>query len=441
MEQLPKIVRQRLQATASAGVHPDPDLLTAFVEKSLKERESAQVLQHLAQCADCRNVVSLAMPEIVVPSTRSVRSRWLTWPVLRWGALAACGLVVSAAVTLRYGRQQTAEPVVAEKAPTSVPSSTGTLESRRSDQPPQKLAKKIPPPSPLPSRSDRAFDSVGMLAKGHDDTRSRAVAGAASAAGLENGRTGTRAGENSARETGSGQDAELADNRRLKTDGYKSRDSNKPSAALMGRLAASPPSTPSPSKSNAASAEEQTKERNESLDYAARASNQTVTVEAEAPLIETTQAAARRAKDESDKKAETMAVAGPTRSSDALSDIQRQAVGNKVASRWTLSAAGALQRSFDSGKSWQAVAVADNLTFRALAANDSDLWVGGAAGALYHSSDAGQHWTQVKPVAEGKLLTADIVGVEFTDYQNGKLTTSDRESWTTSDGGASWHRH
>src|SRR5206468_6636923 len=121
--QLPKIVRQRLQATASAGVHPDPDLLTAFVEKSLKERESAQVLQHLAQCADCRNVVSLAMPEIVVPSTRSVRSRWLTWPVLRWGALAACGLVVSAAVTLRYGRQQTAKPVVAEKAPTSVPSS------------------------------------------------------------------------------------------------------------------------------------------------------------------------------------------------------------------------------------------------------------------------------------------------------------------------------
>jgi hypothetical protein len=439
MEQLPKIVRQRLQATASAGVHPDPDLLTAFVEKSLKERESAQVLQHLAQCADCRNVVLLAMPEIVVPSTRLVRSGWLTWPVLRWGALAACGLVVSAAVTLRYGRQQTAKPVVAEKAPTSVPSSRGTLESRTSDQPAQKLAEKIPPP--LPSRSDRAFDSVGMLAKRPDDTRTRAAAGAASAAGPENGRTETRPGENRAQETGSVRHAELADNQRAKTDGYKSRDNDKPSAALMGRLAASAPSTPSAIKSKPASAEEQTNERNESLDYAARASNQTVTVEAEAPLIETTQAAARRAKDESDKKAETKAVAGPARSTNALGDIQRQSVGNKVAFRWTLSAAGALQRSFDSGKTWQTVAVADNLTFRALAANDSDLWVGGAAGALYHSSDAGQHWTQVKPVAGGKLLTADIVGVEFTDYQNGKLTTSDRESWTTSDGGASWHRY
>ena len=64
MEQLPKIVRQRLQATAKAGVHPDPDLLTAFAEKSLKERERSLVLQHLAQCADCRSVISLAIPEV-----------------------------------------------------------------------------------------------------------------------------------------------------------------------------------------------------------------------------------------------------------------------------------------------------------------------------------------------------------------------------------------
>ena len=64
MEQLPKIVRQRLQATDKAGVHPDPDLLTAFAEKSLTEHERVQVLQHLARCTDCRSVVSLAMPEV-----------------------------------------------------------------------------------------------------------------------------------------------------------------------------------------------------------------------------------------------------------------------------------------------------------------------------------------------------------------------------------------
>ena len=57
MEQLPKIVQQRLQGPPKPGVHPDPDLLAAFAEKSLNDRERAHVLQHLADCADCRDVV------------------------------------------------------------------------------------------------------------------------------------------------------------------------------------------------------------------------------------------------------------------------------------------------------------------------------------------------------------------------------------------------
>ena len=117
MEQLPKIVQQRLRGPAKPGVHPDPDLLTAFAEKSLNDRERAHVLQHLVECADCREVLSLAMPEIepaLAPGPE--RSTWLSWPVLRWGALAACVVVVSAAVTLHYEHQ---EPVrsVAEKVP------------------------------------------------------------------------------------------------------------------------------------------------------------------------------------------------------------------------------------------------------------------------------------------------------------------------------------
>jgi hypothetical protein len=62
MEQLSKIVQERLQATEKAGIHPDAGLLTAFAEKSLGDREQSQVLQHLAQCVNCREVVSLAMP-------------------------------------------------------------------------------------------------------------------------------------------------------------------------------------------------------------------------------------------------------------------------------------------------------------------------------------------------------------------------------------------
>jgi hypothetical protein len=100
-------------------------------------------------------------------------------------------------------------------------------------------------------------------------------------------------------------------------------------------------------------------------------------------------------------------------------------VSTNTAPRWTLSADGALQRSRDSGRTWQSVPVPSQTKLRALAANGLNIWVGGEAGALYHSSDSGRHWTQVRPVVNGEALTADIIGVEFPDALHGKLTLSD----------------
>ena len=151
MEQLPKIVQQRLQGPAQPGVHPDPDLLTAFAEKSLNDRERAHVLQHLAECADCREVLSLATPAIepaLAPGPE--RSKWLSWPVLRWGALAACVVVVSAAVTLHYEHQES----TAIGCRKSSRRAGGTQARRRSSQQPgQKLAANLPPPSTGGTRS------------------------------------------------------------------------------------------------------------------------------------------------------------------------------------------------------------------------------------------------------------------------------------------------
>jgi photosystem II stability/assembly factor-like uncharacterized protein len=140
-----------------------------------------------------------------------------------------------------------------------------------------------------------------------------------------------------------------------------------------------------------------------------------------------------------DRKADTAALDKTPPSPTAEYAKQSQAASS--APSWTISANGNLQRSIDSGKNWQTIPVADNTVIHALAANGSDIWVGGAAGALYHSSDAGQHWNQVKPAANGKLLTADIVTVEFDDVQHGKVTTANRETWTTSDAGSSWQSH
>jgi photosystem II stability/assembly factor-like uncharacterized protein len=108
-------------------------------------------------------------------------------------------------------------------------------------------------------------------------------------------------------------------------------------------------------------------------------------------------------------------------------NVSNLAVLTTIAPRWTVSPDGALQRSFDSGKTWQTIPVAGTAVFRALSANQADIWAGGAAGALYHSSDAGEHWTQIKPVANGLPLTA-ILSVQFSDPQHGTLTTADHET-------------
>jgi photosystem II stability/assembly factor-like uncharacterized protein len=149
--------------------------------------------------------------------------------------------------------------------------------------------------------------------------------------------------------------------------------------------------------------------------------------------------------------------------------------------RWTISAAGGLQRSFDGGKTWQAVDVNAKLaplayadssatnsqitaetssakvakdknsgklakqkttapTFRAVAAAGSDVWVGGSGGALYHSADSGNSWARIVPASAGTSLTGDVLSIDFPDPQHGRVSTSTSEVWASADGGLSWQK-
>jgi len=83
MEEVPKSVPLRLKAMAS-GDHPDPDLLAALAEQALPERERVPVLLHLSRCADCREVLALAIPPAAAsPSLDTGRRSWFQWRVLR----------------------------------------------------------------------------------------------------------------------------------------------------------------------------------------------------------------------------------------------------------------------------------------------------------------------------------------------------------------------
>jgi len=126
-------------------------------------------------------------------------------------------------------------------------------------------------------------------------------------------------------------------------------------------------------------------------------------------------------------------------SDDGRMASQLVGLGPSLGAQWTLSPEGKLQRSLDSGANWTAVTVAPNASLRAVSASGIDVWVGGAGGALFHSFDNGEHWIQVRPSVRGKVLTEDIIGLEFKDLGHGQVTTT-HEIWTTNDAGKTWSR-
>ncbi len=57
---IPKPLRNALARQGLSDVHPSPDVLTSFMERTLPPGESEVVTHHLAQCAECREIVFLA---------------------------------------------------------------------------------------------------------------------------------------------------------------------------------------------------------------------------------------------------------------------------------------------------------------------------------------------------------------------------------------------
>lgn len=379
MANLPKIAMQRLRQESAAGVHLDPNLISAFAENSLPGDARAQILEHIAQCADCCEVVFLSSPDQVatLPALAAVPSNWLTWPVLRWGAAVAAVVVVVAAVTLHRqpGRnstspgtiQMTDAPIAKEKAAASVPEEKGDVAT---------LAKLAPIP---PAAKNEVVPDAG---------------------------------------------AELPER-------LKKQSSNMVASPMLAQ------------KSGIAGGTFDDKRRDEldktkPVEVAGEAPAATESVTANVGQV-----VPGRAKDAAAEPGLGVGGglrAGNAPSATAAFRSAPAMLLPMGAPRWTLTSDGTLQRSVDFGRSWQTVQVASQASFRALAASGRDIWVGGSKGALYHSTDAGQNWTQVQPVSSGQALSDDIIGVEFPDTLHGKVNTASKETWTTEDGGQTWRK-
>jgi hypothetical protein len=387
MAEIPKIVGQRLRAVAKLGDHPDPNLLSAFVERSLGKREQGQVLEHLSRCTSCREIVSLSVtrPGIAdVAPLVSASPGWLSWPVLRWGAAVACVVVVGAVVTLRQKQQG---PQVAATIAEGKPAAE--LQLPMSNRAIDKKVASLQPQSP---EAKTTLVAKPARPTGQETSNSSAtqavVAGPASAAPAP---------------------------------------MNPPLPAVSGAMLAKAANRPNGITANAVAAPSPV----EMADARTGSAFADVPGRAKDAPAESQDAQAEKAVGGALARKRTEVTVGAA--SDAV-------IPANLAPRWTLSSDGTLQRSLDSGRTWQTIPVSGKTIFRALAANGLDIWVGGAAGALFHSSDAGRHWTHVQPAVNGELLEDDIIGVEFTDTLHGKLTTSIAEIWITADAGQTWQK-
>jgi hypothetical protein len=402
MKGVPKIARRRLQVASEASapanqVHPDATLLAAFAEQSLATRERVAVFDHLAQCADCRDVVFLAAPQIDVPQTLSkisTQTGWLRLPILRWGVLGACVLGV-VAVTLRYegekspalSPREVAGPMISKEIEPAIPEQRTDIQSQLKTAQPRRAEHKTsetnssrfqvsrsradqqPAPPVVPERhAARAVPKFPMQFDGPQIAVQKLPAAERappSAVAASQGVTGT-----------------------LAKNGNRSLDEDRKKA-----------------------------EQEEGL--------------ADANLGELSEAHSTVSPVETPTAPEPLNTIG--RNVSHLTTLPSSP-------RWMLTSSGALQRSLDEGRSWEPVPVARGVSFRALSVQGAEIWVGGAAGALYHSSDLGQRWAQIVPNSNGEPLKAEITRIEFASPQEGALTTAAGESWITSDSGRSWSK-
>ena len=442
MTDVPNLVRARLAGEAPME-HPDANVLAAFSEQSLPLSEREPVLAHLARCADCREVVALALP-VVETQAAPARVFGTAWrmPALRWAAVVTCFLVVGAAVLLR---DRSAQTEMHSDADVALPAARvgGTREMPES-----------PATAPLSvfrkGEPGHEADKVARTRKALKDAPSSATSGA------EELEAAVAAEQKANKPAGAAQVNALSAPKttsQFKVDGGTALDSLAAKGARRDENTAVP--SPSPTSQDLGASKEEARAPAQLVvapeKTKTKAANPSETVEVEASTAPATAGNEKSLEFPGRAKAapSASALAGMQANVSANgASLKKQATAGTLTSamaaggaHWTLSAQGQLQRSLDNGKSWEPVPVLESVTFRALSAVGSHVWVGGAKGVLYHSADAGTHWTQVKPVSAGQQMSDDIVELRFADGQRGQLSTTSGEVWTTSDAGQTWHKN
>ncbi len=389
--EIPKSLRNALARQVAGDVHPSPDVLTSFMERALSALESEAVVHHLAQCAECREIVFVASAAAenvesdekfvaaAAPSRVAVmpvyadalhpapaptspprprRPRWTGR--MRWAAsIAAVAVAVAGGLVLRssrVGRGHNAAPLtVASNRPVStIPETQQTTAATSLQFPsaepsaPPPLTKAVPHGATTAARAGKVSPSSSIVARNYADQFDAApVMGVAPRAAAPQPNPDAVAGVNS---------------------------------ALVPQIR--------PQNSFA---------ENETAP---------ALVQPGAPLM------------------------------FGKSQVGLHAVSS-TRPQWRIGPDGHLERSMVPNQ-WTRVLADQPVTFRAVAATGKDVWAGGNGGALFHSPDGGEHWSKVSLTGNSNVETGAIISIRFDDAQHGVVTSDSGTRWATTDGGLTW---
>ena len=434
---VPKIVYDRLRASGPQGsppaqAHPDADVLTAFAEQALSASERDGILEHLARCGDCRELLALALPPVDIvaapiavetdadratasragaPAPHKLNLAWptLAWPTLRWAALAA-GVAVAAAVLLVHpGKLNQAVLPSANRQVAAVPQASG----------PQ-IATSPAASSPVATPST---DQLAVLAKTEEPQPKPELRASKKL------KTGQAAMPPHPPEYG----MSLADNKK------DSSQADKAPAAPSAGARASNYEAPMGRGAN-----ETVEVSGATVGVETESSSLKVMAQNEMPVVKAKPAPQGI---EGNRLQKAEAPAGP-----GTAMLQTRNVMSKSAAKLTSSAspalahnapwaitAGVLQRSLDSGQSWQEALRADH-PLLCYASRDQDVWAGGQAGTLFHSADSGVTWLRVQPSIRTLPLTSDITHIDVRGAAEVVISTSNHEIWSSADSGKTWDK-
>ena len=447
MPGIPQIVLERLRAKSAAlatsgpaagpansqgGEHPDANLLAAFVEKALTTRERTEVLNHLAQCAACREVVALTLPEEadVAYPLRFPTRRWSGWPVLRWGTLAAVLGAVAIIVVLHQYPSRKQAMISKDMHPAVVPGA-GETTPQIALRPAQPSAEAVAAKSQAEARE--SLREMAKLEVGAARSGGRNVAPQPAGAETKQQVTLMAAARQPAAMEAENAPPVPAERGTSRTEG----------ALTVGAMPAAPPPAKPAFKVSAAESEPQAE-----TSVVPQPSGVTATMKTEAA----TASSNLNADQVRASSRKTMAASAPRVAAQMRAEPQAQELAS-VAARsgfkgrmgppvalWRISASGKVERSEDGEKTWEEVQIDSAVIFRAITASGGDVWAGGSGGALYHSTDDGANWQRVKLESGGTSLAETIIGILVRDPQHLTVTTASGEQWMTEDGGLHWQK-